>query len=383
MTVVTIYPGDDIQQNVEAAPPGTQFLLKAGVHRGQTVYPKSGDVFIGEAGAILDGGNTTRYAFDGVTRGAPFPSNVTIRGLVIRGYDGPLQSSAVLAGHMWDAAAVTSGWIIRDNEVTGNSAGGIRIGSHTQVLGNNVHHNGQIGISGVGDSSLVADNEIAYNNTRGVDAGWEAGGGKFVLTHDLVVRGNFVHHNNGMGLWSDISSINTLYESNRVEDNAFAGIFIELSDRAIIRNNTVRRNGFSQPEPAWVLGAGIMLANSSDVEIYGNTVADNRQGITAYHQLRGATPYEDSLPKPFGPWNTRNNDIHDNTITMAVGMTGMAQNIDLGLDMFTGWNNRFRNNRYVVAPTNRTPFAWRNSERTVAEWVASGQDTTGTFSSAP
>ena len=151
----------------------------------------------------------------------------------------------------------------------------------------------------------------------------------------------------------------------------------------IIRNNVVQRNGFSQPEPAWVLGAGIMLANSSDVEIYGNTVTDNRQGITAYHQLRGVTRYEDSLPKPYGPWNTRNNYIHDNVITMTVGMTGMAQNIDLGMSMFTTWNNRFANNRYLIPGRNRLPFAWANTPMTAAQWIAAGQDVAGTFSAPP
>jgi nitrous oxidase accessory protein NosD len=379
---VTVYPGDNIQRKVDSAPPDTRFLIKAGIHLGQSVLPKSGDTFVGEPGAILDGENVVRYAFDGVTRGPPFPSNVTIRGLLIRRYNGPLQSAAILAGHMWDPAAVTTGWIIEDNELTENAAGGIRIGSHTQVLRNTVHHNGQIGISGVGDSTLVADNEIAYNNTANVDPAWEAGGAKFVLTNYLVVRGNFVHHNNGIGLWSDISSYHTLYENNRIEDNAFAGIFVELTYRAIIRKNVVTRNGFSQPEPAWVLGAGIMLANSSDVEIYDNTVVDNRQGITGYHQVRGVTPYEASLPKPHGLWNTRNNYIHDNDITMRVGMTGMAQDVDLSADMFELWNNRFANNRYLLPTSNALPFAWRNTPMTAAQWVSAGQDAFGTFAVA-
>jgi parallel beta-helix repeat protein len=381
--IVVVHPGDDIQSKVDSAPPGTRFLFKAGVHRGQRIYPKGGDTFVGEPGAILDGENTVPFAFDGVTRGPPYPDNVTIRGLVIRAYQGPLQSAAILAGHMWEPEAVTYGWVIEDNEVTGNAAGGIRIGSRSRVRRNLVHHNGQIGISGVGDSTLVADNEIAWNNTAGIDPGWEAGGAKFVLTNELIVRGNYVHHNTGIGLWSDISSHNTLYEDNRVEDNAFAGIFVELSYGAIIRNNVVQRNGFSQGEPAWVLSAGIMIANSSDVEIHGNTVIDNRQGITAYHQVRGVTAFEESMPKPFGPWTTRNNYIHDNDITMTVGMTGMAQDVDSSLDMFMLWNNRFANNRYRIGATNERPFAWHNSPMTVEEWVSAGQDTFGTFSAAP
>lgn len=40
------------------------FFLKAGVHNGNGVMqPKAGSVFVGEAGAILDGGNTTTRCF--------------------------------------------------------------------------------------------------------------------------------------------------------------------------------------------------------------------------------------------------------------------------------------------------------------------------------
>ncbi len=54
-TPVQIYPGQDIQANVSAAPGNTTFLLKAGVHRIQTIRPKDGDTFVGESGAVLSG----------------------------------------------------------------------------------------------------------------------------------------------------------------------------------------------------------------------------------------------------------------------------------------------------------------------------------------
>jgi Right handed beta helix region len=52
---VTINPGHDLFQSVDANPPGTTFLLKAGVHRMQSAAPKDGDTFIGEDGAVLNG----------------------------------------------------------------------------------------------------------------------------------------------------------------------------------------------------------------------------------------------------------------------------------------------------------------------------------------
>src|SRR5690606_14643000 len=111
-----------------------------------------------------------------------------------------------------------------------------------RVRNNQVLEQGQLGIGGVGDNVLIAGNEVAWNNTAGFRWGWEAGGSKFARTHDLVVRNNHVHDNNGPGLWTDIANTRTLYEGNRVEDNTGPGIFHEISYDAVIRNNTVRRN---------------------------------------------------------------------------------------------------------------------------------------------
>ena len=47
--------GEDLQAAVDLHPEGTTFLIKAGVHRFQSVVPKNGDSFVGESGAILNG----------------------------------------------------------------------------------------------------------------------------------------------------------------------------------------------------------------------------------------------------------------------------------------------------------------------------------------
>ena len=129
-------------------------------------------------------------------------------------------------------------------------------------------------------------NEIAFNNTAGFGPGpqSEAGATKFVFTNRLVVRDNFSHHNHGPGLWTDIDNNDCLYEGNRVEDNDWRGIFHEISYACVIRNNVVRNNGHSFPAgtPLFVLeGAGILVNSSADVEIYGNVVEGNRNGIGA------------------------------------------------------------------------------------------------------
>ena len=358
---IPVYPGQNIQAVVNANPGGSTIVFKAGTYKGQSIVPKSGMTFIGEAGAIMDGGNTVQYAFwPGYA--TPYPSGVHIQNLVIQNYAPPVQMGAVRAGGN-SAAEGTRAWVVQDCEIRYNAAAGIRIGTAMQVLHNNVHHNGQIGIVGIGDSVLVENNEIAYNNYQSAnDPGFEAGGTKFVLTHALVVRGNFVHHNTGPGLWTDVDNINTLVENNRVEDNAREGIVHEISNAAVIRNNTVARNGFGNV--GWLFGAGIMISSSRDVEVYGNTVVNNFNGITAVQQNRGSGPY--------GARTTQNVNVHDNQVTMTVGRTGAGQDIG-DSTVFTGSNNRFQGNKYVLGTAARY-FEWANGQRTEIEWRGFGQD---------
>jgi hypothetical protein len=370
---VAIAPGQSIQAAVDAHPPGTQFVIEAGTHRRQSVVPKPGNAFVGERGAILDGEHETEFAFH-IGRSPPFPDGVTIRGLVIRHYAPPVQRCAVEA--KIDTRRISTGWVIADNEVRDNATCGISAGRRTRVLRNNVHHNGQIGIKAAGDSALIEGNEIAFNNHRKAFAyGFEAGGTKFTNTRWLVVRNNHVHDNWGSGLWTDINNIHTLYEGNRVEDNAAQGIFHEISYDAVIRDNVVRRNGFDRPRSAAFYGAQILIAHSANVEVYGNTVetgATFGNGIMVIQQKRS------DHPGPYGPHELRNVHVHDNTIIMrATGRTGIAQDVG-DVTVFTRRNVRFERNSYHLG-TNARPFAWMNGRVTAAEWRGAGQDAGGVF----
>src|SRR4030042_4050542 len=111
----------------------------------------------------------------------------------------------------------------------GWGGGGVAAGPGWVVRGNHVHHQGQLGVSGSGDDILVEGNEIAFNNTAGVDSHWEAGGRQFVHTRNLVLRNNYVHDNQGAGLWGDGHNIYTLYEGNQVVNNYGPGIAHEIS----------------------------------------------------------------------------------------------------------------------------------------------------------
>jgi hypothetical protein len=152
-----------------------------------------------------------------------------------------------------------------------------------------------------------------------------------------------------------------------VEANTGAGIFHEVSYDAVIRDNVVKGNGFSRGD--WLWGAGIQIAASQNVEVYGNVVDRNANGIALIQQNRGSGAY--------GPYLVQNDYVHDNVVTMTTGHTGAVQDVG-DTSIFTTRNNRFVHNTYHLG-TQSTYFAWMNGWLTAAQWVAYGQDATGTF----
>jgi parallel beta-helix repeat protein len=352
---VRVAVGESIQGAVDSYPAGTTFVIVAGVHKRQSVVPKDGDVFVGESGAVLSGEGVTEFAFGAGGVG------VTVRGLVIEKYATPTQAGVIRAG------GGATGWLVEGNEIRYNGGTGIRAGSEWRVSGNFVHHNGQLGVFGAGGGLVIENNEIAFNNTENVDSHWEAGGTKFVHTKYLVVRGNYVHDNKGPGLWTDGHNIYTLYEKNRVIDNYGPGIDHEISHDAVIRNNVVEGNGFGWT--GWVDGAGILVNTSPNVEVYGNTVRYNNDGIAGIHADRGS----DEL----GARELKNLWVHDNVIVMNVGQSGVATNATDAV-FSAAWNNRFDHNTYTLGSESKY-YRWSSGSITTDQWKAAGQDPHSTW----
>lgn len=439
---VRIETTDTAQTVIAANPAGSTFLFAAGVHRRNSISPRSGDTYYGETGAILSGaillhtaadatlgsfttsgsywriGGQTQvggarngecqtlardydadyngcdypeelfiddvrllhvvtlaemgpnewffdYAADFIYIGntpaghkvetsttqtafSPTGDNVTIDGLTIQMYanqpqHGPIEGEG------------RSGWTIQNCTIQLNHGGALRTDDGMLVSNNYIAYNGQIGPVGVGTDVIIENNEIAHNNDAHYNQGWEGGGSKLVSTVNLIVRGNYSHHNHGPGLWTDIDNIYVTYEDNTVDDNDREGIFHEISYDAIIRNNTVRRNGFEERNYAY--GAGIHVASSPNVEIYGNTVQDNADGILGMMQARGTGAY--------GLHETTNLYVHNNTIRQQPGPAqtwagGLVQDVG-DLTYFTGKNNRFVANTWILQGSTNF-FSWMNGD---------------------
>jgi parallel beta helix pectate lyase-like protein len=304
--------------------------------------------------------SVSSYAF------ASSSSNVTVKNLIVEKYANSAQMGAFLGTN-------ATGWTLDGNEVRWNHGPGVAVGSGWKVLRNNIHHNGQLGIvAGGGRSNILIDhNEIAYNNTLGFDPFWEAGGGKFMKTSGLTVSNNYVHHNNGSGLWTDTAYPTTVYEYNRVTDNTYGGIYHEVSYDAKIRYNICERNGMAKP--GGLRYGGINVDNSPNVEIYGNTLSNNRDGIGGRQVSHGAQP------EPYGPLQLKNFYVHDNTVTMSQtgGYNGVIQFMGDN-SYYTSKNNKFVKNTYYLSGT-AMYFHWLGSPRTDSQWRGYGQDAGSTF----
>ena len=311
-------------------PGATAFYLKAGIHRRQTIRPKDDNRFIGELGAVLDGEGVTQYAFETLNH---HPQRVTLQRLVIQRYVPPIQRGAIQGDN-------AHAWIIEDSEIHDNAYAGLRTGPGMIVRRNHIYRNGLNGIVGYrADGVLVEDNEVFANNPSGSAENGDDAGMKFVGCHNLTVRRNHVYGNLGKGIWSDTNFPTVIIEDNRVTDNRDAGIWHEVSYDAIIRYNTVERNG-GTTAPNWLQAGGINVTNSPNVQVYGNTVSDNANGIGVMQ----TTGYPTG---PYGPNEVTNLLVRDNVIKMQIGRTGLAQNLR-DTSYYTSRNNRFENNTYYL-----------------------------------
>jgi Right handed beta helix region len=289
---------------------------------------------------------------------------VEVRGLVVEKFANPASSPALNS---------RDEWVVTGNEIRLNHGIGVAVGSRGTVRGNYVHDQGQLGMSGYGSvGGLVEDNEIAFNNTEGFEINWEAGGTKWVKTKGLTVRRNWVHDNHGHGLQTDIDNVGTTYVRNRVEDNAGVGILHEISYRAKIHHNYLARNGSLRN--GGLDGSGILVASSSNVEVYANRLERNADGLGVKQDARGSGSR--------GRHVAKNVYAHHNVVVMCEGHTGAVRSAGVGSGIFGKRNNRFEKNRYRVASPGGTWWHWRNSPRSQREWKGYGHDRRGRFKGA-
>jgi parallel beta-helix repeat protein len=197
------------------------------------------------------------------------------------------------------------------------------------VSGGRVTGSGSLGIGGgVTNQLTISGVEIDHNGAT-ADCGFEGGGFKGV-NQGSRFTGNYVHDNNCMGVWYDISDDNNEIDHNRVVNNAEGGIFYEISFNVSIHDNEVSGNGAGAC--AWLWGAGIGIASSGGVQVYNNTLTNNCNGVGETQQNRGNSSIQGGLIAVGTPYLLQNVDVYNNSISGA-GKTGAVA--DNGADLST------------------------------------------------
>jgi parallel beta-helix repeat protein len=353
---IDIWPGGAIQGTVNAYPGGTAFCLRAGTHAlTSSIAPKTGDVFVGEYGAVLDGsgwttGDDTQAAFRAHNQDI---DRVTIRNLVIRN----MPQRGIHAYY-----TMSDRWTIENNEIASNKNVALVFPGESTIRNNNIHHNPYSGYMGpYAHNTTLEGNEIAYN-------GWQQ---KVTESANVTFRNNFVHHNYGGGIWYDSDNTGALVEGNRVEDNGWMGIFYEISSGAIIRDNTIRRNG----------DTGLYLSVSKNTQIYNNTLEHNFRGITYFLNCA-------SLGGGQIGFDLTNNTAHDNTITVGTQSGALATAINyincsaaqVAPYLNGSKNLTFSHNVYHVPSLTTVQYWLWNNFMFWNQWLAIPQDATSTVS---
>jgi parallel beta-helix repeat protein len=294
-------------------------------------------------------------------------SNVTIRGLTIEKYASIAGKGAINALDSLDGyGPAADNWTVDSNELLLNHGAAIRVNNGMVAENNKVHDNGQMGIGGNGDQIVVENNEVYNNNYAGYSYDWEAGGIKVASgATNVTIEGNYVHDNKGPGIHADISCDHVTIQNNHTTRNLAIGIHYEISYDGVIKNNLVEDDGIltnSAEATPWY-GGGIIVSNSENVEVSGNTVTDCSNGIFGTYADRGSDATTGV------PYTLKNLNAHNNTITQQAGMAeGIVRASAFDDSVYTSWGNHFKDEIYNLSSTTATYFYWLLQDWTEAEW---------------
>jgi hypothetical protein len=195
--------------------------------------------------------------------------------------------------------------------------------------------------------------------------------GSTVGLSDLVLRGNWVHHNAGPGIWSDGNAGPEIeVVGNTVEWNMRSGIVVEISHGHLIHDNVVRFNNTAYAGKSCWWGGQILVQNSDRVQIYRNRVVDRggTNGICLVDSVRDERA-------PFGVTITGVSVRHNRVTLRGTSQTGL---VGTEFAPYDRADAAFDANTYRVRGP-RSRWVWWDGSATWRRWHHMGQDKTGTL----
>ncbi|MEM7068640.1 MAG: right-handed parallel beta-helix repeat-containing protein [Pseudomonadota bacterium] len=199
-----------------------------------------------------------------------------IRGLGFAHYS-PVAQPGLGSTVKIDAAKI----VFENNTITTSAVKGLEVFAHdVKVVGNRFVRNGMMGLAAwKADRLVVTGNQFIENNTEKFAVTGpvsEAAGAKITVSRHLFITDNEFVGNLANGLWLDINVHDANILRNKLEDNERHGIFYELSSHGRIISNLVINSGLG----------GITIADSNQIDIYNNTLVDNRIGLVIQDDWR-------------------------------------------------------------------------------------------------
>jgi parallel beta-helix repeat protein len=309
---IHVFPGQNLQAKIDAAPVGATLLLHAGTYqsfdmRANRTVQAAGD------GAVVVTGGTGSWDAGIWVKDAP---NVTIRGLTIRGNTlgiflrnspGAIVEGNVITDNAFglEIHATTTGTVIRGNRIVQNDrfldssrkAGGMNLmdtSGGITVVGNTILGNDAVGIEIYGMDDAVIDSNIIGGSADAIETGTRSGGD---CKNNKIVR-NLIYQTNTRaeerGMWLRCMS-QSLVAHNVIDSMDKFGIGVVASGNfsgpvtnlRIVNNVVVNGRGFwlgtGLPSSVVIDYNDVVPCTSGTCEAFGNQFA--AVGSTIYLNL--------------------------------------------------------------------------------------------------
>ncbi|KAB1884036.1 hypothetical protein F6W70_12355 [Microbacterium maritypicum] len=234
-----------------------------------------------------------------------------VRGIGVRRYatSVPQMGTVVAAAPNVSLTDVT----IRDNSTTGfYSWAPATTLTRVSLIGNGLLGGGASQADGLTVTQMLS----VGNNAEHFNHSPVSGAFKVTRTRGVTVKDSAFTGNDGRGPWFDESVLDVAFTGNDVIGNTGHGVMVELSERAVIADNVIARNG----------EFGLFVLNSGNVKIWNNTfVGNGNRNISIGMDSRRAsdpnTPGHDPRTRyaPQASWIVRNVVMSNNVIAESAG----------------------------------------------------------------
>ncbi len=238
-------------------------------------------------------------------------ANTTLRGIGFHRYAPSVADLASLR--------ITGANSIVENVVSDDNAnGGISIGGPNVTVRNvSADRNGLVGfLANSADNLTLTSSLVSANNTEHYNRNPVSGGLKITRSRTVTITDSTSENNVTNGLWLDESVYDAKVINNRIIANGYYGIEAELGTKVVIAGNVVARNANN----------GIMVFDTSNVQVWNNTLVSNGRDFEAYQDSRTetntGTPGHDPRrpnPDPTMSWLVGGPLVFKNNVVVSTG----------------------------------------------------------------